>query len=263
MDKKLDISWVVQPTCKLIAVDNTDYSSLKVDLTQHVRLEFLSYNEDKAHLPSTVMLKRESETAEVSPEDLMSAFTFERDGSFYYYKLVIPLIKHFKHPSQDKYYHLHNELFYHDGRVYKCNLVAGETTYELSAVLEQSEVVSNYVEAYELVHSGGGTQTTYCPKEFLFVFCNLQKCLVALQRKLLFSNICSCSFERCGTDESIRNRRDFLLSALYILDYLKNIKNYTEAQKLIESLSTCNSICGDALDGYNPNKDCGCGGSIY
>lgn len=263
MDKKLNISWSVQPNCKLIAVDETDYSSLEVDLTQHVRLEFLSYNEDKAHLPRTVVLRKESETKDVKPEDLMSAFVFERDGSFYYYKLVIPLIKHFKHPSQDKYYHLHNELFYHEGKIYKCKLGDGETTYDLSAVLAQSDIISNYIDAYNLVQNGEGTQTVYCPKEFIFVFCNLQKCLVALQKKLLFSNICSCSFERCSTDETIRNRRDFLLSALYVLDYLKNIKNYEEAQKLIESLSTCNSICGDASDGYNSNDDCGCGSIIY
>ena len=47
---------------------------------------------------------------------------------------------------------------------------------------------------------------------------------------------------------------------MYVFDYLKDIGNLTEAQRVLDNMSSCDSLCGDLLN--NSNNDCGCGNSI-
>jgi hypothetical protein len=58
----------------------------------------------------------------------------------------------------------------------------------------------------------------------------------------------------------MRFKRDFLLSALYVFDYLKDTKNYEEAQRILDNMNGCGDfLCG----GTNLKSDCGCGKVIY
>ena len=55
----------------------------------------------------------------------------------------------------------------------------------------------------------------------------------------------------------LKERCDFLLCAIYTLNYLICNQNYAEAQRIIDNLSTCENICEDELNtNYN---GCGCG----
>ena len=56
MNKKINIDVIVRSDCKLIAVDNSDYLALGVDLNQYIMLEFLSYNTDKNLLTKSVKI---------------------------------------------------------------------------------------------------------------------------------------------------------------------------------------------------------------
>lgn len=85
----------------------------------------------------------------------------------------------------------------------------------------------------------------------------MQLCLTNLQKQIIFSSH-TCS--KCELDAETRYKRDFLLSALYVLEYLSHSNNYDEAQRIIDSMSSCNTLCGDPLDGDN---DCGCGTVKY
>jgi hypothetical protein len=97
-----------------------------------------------------------------------------------------------------------------------------------------------------------GTQT-FSFQKTVFSVCKLQKCLVYLQRKFL-ENCRSC--DRSNTD---RNTRDFLLSAMYVFDYLKDHDNYEEAQRLLDNLSDCTrNLCGETFN----KSDCNCGKAI-
>lgn len=53
----------------------------------------------------------------------------------------------------------------------------------------------------------------------------------------------------CDSNVSINHKRDFLLCALHVLDYLidKNTKDsLSEAQRILDNLATCgNTLCGD------------------
>lgn len=259
MNKRLDIHLVIQPSCKLVAIDNSDYSSIGIDLLNHVMLEFLSYGEETNPIPESIRLRKEIHNQDYYLARFSSEFKLPADGTYYYYKLLIPILDHFKLPD-GKYGNLYEELFFYNNTLYKSKLPNSETTYDLSYVLNNSEKIGNYINAYDIVQNGGASQTFYCPKEIIFSVCKLQKCLVSLQEKLLFTNSCTCSYDQCNTDKTLRNHRDFLLSALYVFDYLKDTQNYTEAQRILDNLSSCNSICGDELD--ERNNSCGCGNLI-
>ena len=259
MNKRLSINLMVQPNCQLVAVDNSDYNSLGVDLLEHVMLEFLSYNDETSPLPKTVRLRKEIHNRGYYLSRFSSEFILEMDGTYSYYKLVIPILDHFE-MENGRYSKLYEELFFYNKTLYKSNLPNTEEDYDLSYVLGHSEKIINCIDAYDLIQRGGASQTFYCPKEIVFSVCKLQRCLVSLQRQLLFSNSCTCSYDKCSTDEMLRNSRDFLLSALYVFDYLKDNRNFTEAQRILDNLSSCSSICGDELD--NINNSCGCGNSI-
>ena len=141
----------------------------------------------------------------------------------------------------------------------KTKIIIGLTNKTLDEVIESSEIIG-YKEAYEFVQENKASQTFYCPIKNVFSVCKLQRCLVYLQRQLLLNNSKICSYDKCKTDENLRNRRDFLLSAMYVFDYLKDMGNFTEAQRILDNLSSCNSLCGEELG--NIDNSCGCGNSI-
>lgn len=259
MNKILSVKLFVKPNCELIAVDTSDYDQLENELPQYVMLEFLSYNEEDSHLPKSVRLKKEINNREYYSDEFSSHFNLDIDGTYYYYKLVIPTLDSFK-ISNDNYENLYNELFFYKDDIYISEVQSSEIC-SLSEVLSQSRKITNYLEAYQLIQNEYGSRTFYCPKEIVFSVCKLQRCLVSLQEKLLFSGSCACSYNKCNTDNELRDRRDFLLSALYVFDYLNNIKNFSEAQRILDNLSSCNSICGDELGDNNVNN-CGCGSII-
>jgi hypothetical protein len=267
MNKRLIIQLIVRPDCKLIAVDNSDYGSLGVDLLEHVMLEFLSYNDESTPVSSSVRIRKEIHNRGFYLSGFSSEFVLETDGTYSYYKLLIPTLDHFKVETSENdlesevtYSKLFEEIFFYKGVLYKSNLPSGEEEYNLEQVLKNSDVITNYIDAYNIVQNGGGSQTFYCPIKNVFSVCKLQRCLVYLQRQLLLDNSKICSYDKCSTDENLRNRRDFLLSAMYVFDYLKDIGNFTEAQRILDNLSICNSICGDELNHFN--KGCGCGNSV-
>lgn len=257
MNKKINIDVIVRSDCKLIAVDNSDY--LGVDLSQYIMLEFLSYNTDENLLPESVKIRKELHNRGHYLSRFASEFTLNVDGTYSYYKLVVPQLMHFQDDKEpDKYINLIDELFFFNGDLYKSNITDQEG-YTLDEVIESSEII-DYKEAYEFVQENKASQTFYCPIKNVFSVCKLQRCLVYLQRQLLLNNSKICNYDKCKTDENLRNRRDFLLSAMYVFDYLKDMGNFTEAQRILDNLSSCNSLCGEELG--NINNSCGCGNSI-
>lgn len=251
MNKCLNVQLILNSNCTLLTIDHTNYTDLEIDLQQHVVLEFLSYNEDPFPLIETIKLNESNYNC----SKFSSEFILSKDGTHSYYKLVIPTLDHFK-TSDNKYTNLYQEVFFYNGIVYKSNISNTELEYNLDFILLNSEEITNYIEIYELIQNNKASQTLYCPKEKIFSICKLQRCLVSLQRQLLFSGINNCGYNECNTDKDLRNRRDFLLGALYVFDYLKDIGNFMEAQRILDNLSTCYSICGEDLMNLN---DCGCG----
>ena len=58
MDNRLIIQTIVEPNCKLVAVDNSNYD-LGDDIKYFVFVDFLSYNEDKVPIDKTIKIHHE------------------------------------------------------------------------------------------------------------------------------------------------------------------------------------------------------------
>lgn len=259
MDKRLIIQTIVEPNCKLVAVDNSDYD-LEDNIKYFVFVDFLSYNEDKTPIDKTIKVHHEQIDRWHLLGRHVSEFALDKDGTYYYYKLVIPTLDWFSQETvSGRYKGLSEELFFDGNSLYLCNLKDDEE-YSYEEVIKNSNLIDNYLLAYKAVQNNLASQTFYCPAKKVFSVCKLQRCLVYLQRKLLLTNCKHCGYDNCDTDATLRSRRDFLLSAMYVFDYLKDTGNFTEAQRILDNLSSCDSVCGDMLDNFN--NDCGCGNSI-
>ena len=86
-----------------------------------------------------------------------------------------------------------------------------------------------------------------------FSSCKIHDCLHALQYKSIIDK------DRCTKNSPTIIKRDFLLSAVHVIDYLKETNNLDEAQRILDNLSECGYLCSDKVTVIN---DCNCGDSI-
>ena len=121
----------------------------------------------------------------------------------------------------------------------------------ISEILSNSKEIDNYVELEKIK----GSQTFVYKSVFVSI-CKLQNCLIKLQRKIL-DDPRNCL--DCNLQNNIRYNRDFLLSSIYVLQYLICTQNYSEIERIINNLKSCSNICED----YDSLNDCGCGTIKY
>lgn len=118
MDRKLLIDLNVDPFCNIRAIDHSDYLSLENDVLNHVALEFLT-NKDSN------IIHQKVEELNINREDyrreLLTIFSTPSDGTFTYYKLIVPQILHFavyKNPQEVEKYNVADKYFFYDGKLY-------------------------------------------------------------------------------------------------------------------------------------------------
>jgi hypothetical protein len=88
----------------------------------------------------------------------------------------------------------------------------------------------------------------------IFSICKLRNCLIYKEKDMIDSFLKNCETNiYCNSINDGIN--DFLLISLFLLEHLICMKNYEEAIRIIESISTCN-ICREVL----PSKKCNCCG---
>lgn len=123
----LKIRLIVNPSCELVAVDNTTYNNLRYDgneylndLTNHVSLEFLVDHEYNV-VPNSILIKKNLCARHELVDGNISVFKFEEDGTFTYYKYLIPYVQHllkFDEETSSEYYKSQQQLFYHNDKIY-------------------------------------------------------------------------------------------------------------------------------------------------
>ena len=155
-------------------------------------------------------------------------------------------------------YNVENETFIYNGQFYigPENTTGINKMYTIEEAISSSKPTDDFIELYEK----NGSQT-FIFKQSIISACHLQKCLLNLQKRLVQTQTNSCDFSSCAKSQELKNKCDFVLSALAVLDYLKDINNFTEAQRLIDNISTCESICGDDIS-HSDFNSCGCGNSV-
>ena len=226
--------------CEFIVCDSADYSSFtKID--KYISLNFNVYNCDESPDPKSIYIEEE-----LSLEVLRSSsFESSKDGYFNYYKMLIPMIEALDNGSG--LFITKDEIFWYKGNIY-ISMVENSDAITLDEVISKSAISNNYLELIGNNHS-----QSFSFSEGLISYCILRSCLISIQKNLLYKGSKSCSYDLCEKNSMERSNRDFLLSAIYVLDYLSSIGDLYEAERIINSLSYCYSLCTDI------KSNCNCG----
>lgn len=254
MNKRVEIQLILSPDCKLIAIDNENYCDWGINLTKYKIIEFLVYNDSGVIIDNSLKINQPLHEREHLSSKMTSAFYLSKDGTYAYYKLLIPVLELFK--TEDAYSGLYQQLYFDNNILYYSG-VPNDEEYSYSEILESRKEVTSFLEAYNIIEENKASQSLYCPAKYIFSVCKLQRCLVNLQKELIIRR---CQNTNCEDLSKSLDKRDFLLGTLYTLDYLKDTMNFSEAQRLLENISSCGELC-DSSNIVNYN-DCNCGNTI-
>ena len=127
--------------------------------------------------------------------------------------------------------------------------------YRIYAKDENNEPVeiTDYMALYDNAHDKD--QEIFIGEKFGLVTCKLQNCMFAAQKASIDEILKKgCDFScSSGVDNY---KRDFLLSAMLVLDYYTQSGEIKKAMQLLKRLHACGGICYDS----SIASDCGCGG---
>lgn len=258
--RNLNVQLIIHPEGKLTVFD--DYTEIE-DLCDYVSVEFLSYKCPNNVDERTVCITDYSHYRDNLIDN--TVLPIFRDGILYYHKVLVPKLAYLfisDYPDANIYNDIciKNQIFYWHGTFYK--YVGDDINIENPLTIEQalieyaqeiivnSEKIDTYSDLYKEASKTEVSQSFSCQK-MLFTICKLTKCFVNLQRKILDLSI----VDQCMKNASDVKNRDFLLCSIYVLDYLKDIGQFDEAQRILENITECGGFCSE-----NNQIDCGCNG---
>jgi hypothetical protein len=103
-----------------------------------------------------------------------------------------------------------------------------------------------------LERNNEGTTIKRC-KVDVFYTGNLQHCYIEYCKSLFESQLGKCN----SLSDDIVFARDFIWMTLNIIDYLVGFKQYLEAERLLESFTSCNGYCSGKKR-IKTKSGCGC-----
>ena len=65
--------------------------------------------------------------------------------------------------------------------------------------------------------------------------------------------------KRASVNTELSYKRDLLWAALSVIEYLVEMCQMEEAQRILKEIAGCNGLCPEALDNTSNNSGCGCG----
>lgn len=142
-------------------------------------------------------------------------FNTQADGFYTLITILVP-----KDPSN--YFYYKNEKFYHNIE-----------EVSIQEIVETNPHLSNINPIYD----------------YYFLTVRLRRCYIEACQEI-FNNQHRC---QSHVDPNLAYRRDLIWSALNVIEYMAELDQYEEAQRLLEELTNCNGICQT----IEPSK-CGC-----
>ncbi len=259
MNNILDKQLIIHSDCKLTSVCQTNLNSINPDiLDKYVSVEFLKYK-DKCLYDSCII--------KTSQIDSPSEFALLNDGIYEYNCYLIPTLEYLlidtnKYDVEGNMVYneicLEDSYFYYNDDLYYINYVGND--YNIDTDLSATNFISTYKDTilslatkisldYLSYNTEIGNQTYFC-KKIAFTYCNLIKCFVSLQSNLA-NSVCNTNCEKTEV-----YNRDFLLSTIYVLDYLRDINNFKEAQRILDNINECGGFCKE----FETLSKCNCCG---
>lgn len=131
------------------------------------------------------------------------------------------------------------EYYYRDGNIYHGNEVA-----DLALLLELNPEVSGLL----------------VTPEYYFQTCHLRKCYINICKQIL-DQVHSTDCNKPPFDSNLIYKRDLLLSAINIIEFMAERDQYREAEILLERLMNCNGLCNIQCNSRHSDssKPCNCG----
>lgn len=151
-----------------------------------------------------------------SAETQTVTFSYSQDGFYTLCKVTIPL-----DTSKPIYYKL-GKYYYNNQEI------------SLKDLIKLSEVDAEY--------------------SYFFSTCNLKKCFVKVCQQIFNSKNTICS--QGNVDHSLIYKRDLIWSALNVIQYMAEMDQMDEAQRLLEEITSCNGLCPSSSQS---SSGCGCG----
>ena len=116
------------------------------------------------------------------------------------------------------------------------------------------DLTSEKVEVQELLEVNPKTFGLRIETQNFFSVCYLRKCYISLCQKIFNSR----GFDKCFNSKvssDLIYKRDLVWAALNVIQYMVDLNQYSEAQRLLERINGCNGLCSREETG---EQNCGC-----
>lgn len=179
-----------------------------------------------------------------SPDELRDIWLVEDmlDGLYYYQKILIPLDDHTT-PS--------NNTVWYDKEEDK--VIYLDTDENVSNTLDP---YNDFDDIYEIIRKETPDNCFYFD-DYTFTIYSLVECYILSEREKInnyLQNNCKAS---CSPDTDLEIKVNILLAAITVLNMLIEKKDYFEALRILNGLSSCSNLCSNFYD--DKINKCGCG----
>ena len=117
---------------------------------------------------------------------------------------------------------------------------------------------STVVDLLELIERNPEDTTMYRYTEEYVSICFLRKCYINLCQQIFNSRAFDKCWNKNKIDSELIFKRDLVWMAINVINYMIEFRQYAEAERLIERLTSCNGLCQSAYSTYNKSIGCGC-----
>lgn len=117
------------------------------------------------------------------------------------------------------------------------------------------------VELQEIINTNPEVSGIEISYEYYFQVCKLRKCYVRICQEI-FDKQTSIKCNKNNVDNNLIYKRDLIWSTLNVINYMVEVDQYEEAERLLERITGCNGLCGDSFYGNSCHEksysNCGC-----
>lgn len=249
MDSRLFMEIGINDNGNLYVVDNSPYERWIEE-----------YEEDIDHVVFERVLKITTDDLDYEVVDEISnpatsinelradkEFELPEDNYYRYQKMIIPTVEHRG-----------------DSTCYARQITVtmnGKDQIDYAIYILENDIPRqvDFTEAFDYVNNVN-TGNAFWFDDDIFSIYNLIKCYILTEKERLADWLKNNCKANCDKLSLVNTNADMLMAAVTVLTYLISKRQFLEAFRLLNGLSTCGTLCKDFR---NNIKGCGCGKSIY
>ncbi len=173
-----------------------------------------------------------------------SDFNFSTDGLYKVTHIILPTDAWLTSAIEKNGISTYTLIYYYD-----------TTTKSIYKYLNSVKTVSSIEELLEV--NASDTTTIIRADKNTFCLCRLNECFYKLC-KALFSSLPAKCYNKIDENKNMIYNRDLIWMAINIIKYLIEQSQYYEAQRILEEVTQCGSICSNIVVDKNSGGGCGC-----